>query len=465
MRESIHFLYTNDFHSYFEQWPRVAHYLKSVRKRKQQLGEACYLIDIGDHADRVHPITEATLGKANVELLNDLAYDVVTIGNNEGITLGRDGFYHLYDEAEFHVVCSNIMPINFIKPEWLLEHHTIITDSGLSIGFIGLTAAFNAFYNLLGWYVKDPIEVIKGSIETIRKKHDIVILLSHLGLDIDEEIARKFPEIDLIIGGHTHHLLKTGKLVNDTLLTAAGKNCFYVGEVTLVWDHVENKLIRRTASCVDVSNADKDKQTIIRLNELEESANDTLNEVVTNLSETYPNDWFIETKPMQALTEALRVWTDADCAMLNAGILLDNLEKGPITKGDIHRICPHPMNPCVVEITGQELLEVVRAARSSYIENYPLNGFGFRGKLIGHFSFAGLTIAKDLTQEQDPYIQYIFLKGEPLNPTQTYRLATADTFTFGQLFPPIRMAKNKQYYVPEFMRDLLQSLLKGDVLE
>lgn len=464
MNESIHLLYTNDFHSYFPQWPKVAHYVKKMRATKKQLGEACYLIDIGDHADRVHPITEATMGKANVELLNGLDYDVVTIGNNEGITLGRDDFYHLYDDAEFPVVVSNLMPLNMVEPDWLLKSHTIQTDSGLSIGFIGLTAAFNAFYHLLGWHVNEPLQVIEKLIAPIKETHDVVILLSHLGLDTDEIIARHFPEIDLIIGGHTHHLLKTGKLVNETLLTAAGKNCFYIGQITLVWNHMKNQLVRRTASTVDLSRQAEDRQTIAQLKRWENVAETKLDEVVTTISQSYPIDWFQETKPMQALTEAMRSWTDTDCAMLNGGILLDDLQEGPITKGDIHRICPHPINPCVVELTGQELLEVVRSARSSYMEQYPLVGFGFRGKVIGRFTFAGLTIGNMLTQEKDLYIQHLFINNEPLDATKIYRLATADTFTFGQLFPPIRTAKNKQYFVPEFLRDLLQSVLKSDIL-
>ena len=50
--------------------------------------------------------------------------------------------------------------------------------------------------------------------------------------------------------------------------------------------------------------------------------------------------------------------TGADCAMFNAGIFLDGLKKGNISKYDIHRILPHPINLCVVEITGRQLKEV-----------------------------------------------------------------------------------------------------------
>ncbi|MFP3472365.1 hypothetical protein R0J90_20130, partial [Micrococcus sp. SIMBA_144] len=64
-------------------------------------GESVYVFDIGDHVDRWHPLSEATLGLGNVELLNEAGYDAVTIGNNEGITLDYDDLNNLYKEAEF----------------------------------------------------------------------------------------------------------------------------------------------------------------------------------------------------------------------------------------------------------------------------------------------------------------------------------------------------------------------------
>ena len=87
MQEHIFFYYTNDFHSYFEQWPKVADFLKGKQRIHTQLEQDYYIVDIGDHIDRVHPIAEASLGKENITLLNALRYDAVTLGNNEGITL------------------------------------------------------------------------------------------------------------------------------------------------------------------------------------------------------------------------------------------------------------------------------------------------------------------------------------------------------------------------------------------
>src|SRR5690625_498137 len=87
MIENINLYYTNDLHSYFDHWSRVATFIKDKKEMCQSKNDSYFLFDIGDHIDRVHPITEATMGKANVELMNELDYDLVTLGNNEGVSL------------------------------------------------------------------------------------------------------------------------------------------------------------------------------------------------------------------------------------------------------------------------------------------------------------------------------------------------------------------------------------------
>src|SRR5699024_9564950 len=105
MQEKLYFYYTNDLHSYFIHWTHSVIFLKDKRARRELSKESHWTFDIGDHLDRVHPIAEAFMGKANIELLNEADYDVVTLGNNEGITLAHDDLFHLYDHADFNVVC------------------------------------------------------------------------------------------------------------------------------------------------------------------------------------------------------------------------------------------------------------------------------------------------------------------------------------------------------------------------
>jgi len=459
MQEHIFFYYTNDFHSHFEQWPKVANYLKNKQQTHESLQQDYYIVDVGDHVDRVDPIAEASLGKANIDLLNELNYDAVTLGNNEGVTLPYDALYHLYDEAQFDVLCANLHPIHDESPQWLQSNTTFTTKEGTTIAVIGLTAAFYTFYNRLGWHIENPYTYLEKELGSIRSSHDIVILLSHLGLYEDERIAEQFPEIDCIIGGHTHHLLKSGEYVQNTLITSAGKFSLHVGEVMFTWDTIAKKLIKHSAATVQISKIKNDQATEIYLKEIKQKAIATMEQSVITLNRKFEVDWFKQTDLIQLLTSGLRKWTKADCAMLNAGVLLNSWLGGTITDYQIHRICPHPINPCVIELTGDELLEVVRGAHVEELIHFPLKGFGFRGEVLGVFVFAGLDIYATILEDGHTFIQAVYMNGEPIERQKIYTLATADTFTFGDLFPAIRRAKNKEFFMPEFLRDVLKQTL------
>ncbi|MCT2535918.1 bifunctional metallophosphatase/5'-nucleotidase [Aquibacillus koreensis] len=460
MEEKIFFYYTSDIHSHFENWTKVIQFLNQKKIQRQRENQDYFILDNGDHVDRVHIIAEALLGKANVQLLNHANYDVATLGNNEGITLDYNDLFHLYDEANFKVVCANLQSNNKHNPEWLEATHQLTTKSGVTIGIIGLTAPFNAFYNLLGWHVASPFETLDKHIKQLADESDIVILLSHLGINEDEEIARRYPEVDVIVGGHTHHLFRTGEYINKTLLSAAGKHGKYVGEVILTWNHQREMLVKKEAYTTNIDHLEKDQVTIDHIEKFTQTSNALLERSIITLTEPLEVDWFKETTIIRHLVETLKDWTKADCALLNAGVILDRLEAGPVSYGDIHRICPHPINPCVVELKGNELLEVVRGSYTKALMELELKGFGFRGKVIGRMVFAGLEVELVEKEKEDIHVKSVMMNGEPLQKDKLYKVATPDMFTFGKLLPEISRAKSKQFFMPELLRDLLVETLK-----
>ena len=77
-------------------------------------------------------------------------------------------------------------------------------------------------------------------------------------------------------------------------------------------------------------------------------------------------------------------------------------------------------------------------------------GLGFRGKVMGKMIYSGIDIEKRTHSFQ------FFINGEPLDLNKIYTVAIPDMFTFGQFFPSIYRAKNKQFFLPEFMRHLLE---------
>ncbi len=145
--------------------------------------------------------------------------------------------------------------------------------------------------------------------------------------------------------------------------------------------------------------------------------------------------------------------------MLNAGILMDHFPTGNITYRDVHRICPHPINPCVVTLTGDELQEVVRVSLTENFMNFQLKGFGFRGKVIGRMVFDNLEVRTAYHENGQEYVREILFKDEPLEANREYTVVTADTFTFGRLLPEVAKSEQKKLFLPEFIREILVDTL------
>lgn len=455
MLENINFYYTNDLHSYFEHWSRVATFMKMKRLESEERDESYWVVDIGDHIDRVHPITEATMGKANVGLLNDLNYDFATIGNNEGLTLAHNDLYHLYNDATFDVIVSNLQCTKSENPRWLSTHQIVESKGGVRIGILGLTVPYNPYYNLLGWHIEPVFETLEKEILKIRKRTDVIVLLSHLGIYEDERIAKQFTDIDVIIGGHTHHLLRTGEEVGNTLLTAAGKQCAHVGEVTITFNHETKTVVDKRAETTEVESLHRDLRTEQRIGELQEQADVILAKKIIDAKEPIKVNWFQETELMKQFTQQLQQWTGADGAFLNAGMLLDEFPTGEITYRDVHRNCPHPINPCVVTLTGEALHEVAEMTLSKSFMELKLRGFGFRGEILGRMIFSGFDVQTYVDDLGNEIVEHVLFQGRPVEHDETYRLVTADTFTFGRLLPPVAQAEEKQLFLPEFLREIL----------
>ncbi|MGM0753665.1 MAG: bifunctional metallophosphatase/5'-nucleotidase [Bacillota bacterium] len=449
MRETIHIYHTNDLHSHFEHWSRIRDFLKMRKQWHIDEGEPVYLFDIGDHVDRWHPLSEATLGKGNIEFLNEVGFDAVTIGNNEGITLDYEDLNSLYDKADFHVIVGNLFDQSAQHPDWVKPYHIFQTDSEMKIGVIGLTAYFKPFYKTLGWNITSPMDELQKLVQELHPQVDMIILLSHLGIRDDEVIAEQFPEIDVILGAHTHHVLHQGKEIKGTMLGAAGKFGHYVGHMMIEVDITNKNIVGKKAQLYEqheLPSVEKEKQESLGWYQAGE---ELLRKEVSCLTKPLHVDWFNPSLLPNVLCDALSEWCQADCAFLNSGLLIHGLDEGPVTKQDLHRILPHPINPCLIKVKGAELKEIIKQTFNEEWPHLQVKGLGFRGKVMGRFVYTNI-------QVED---HEILIDHNPIDSEKVYKLALPDMFTFGHFFPDLQRLE-KKYFMPEFLRDVLEWKLK-----
>ncbi|PLT27484.1 bifunctional metallophosphatase/5'-nucleotidase [Peribacillus deserti] len=447
MNETVHIYHINDLHSHFDSWPRIKQFLAKRKKSHTEAGEEMIIVDVGDHIDRSHPFTEGTYGKGNVTLLNEVGCQYAAIGNNEGITLPHDKLDELYAEADFKILAANIFNRNGDRPSWALPSVIHETKNGIKIGFLGVTAYYQKYYELLGWKITDPFQVLENEMSIIKKEADVIVLLSHLGLYDDERIAEDFPDVDVILGSHTHHVLHEGKEIHNTLLCGAGKFGYYVGHVEVSGTGREMTKKARVYETHDLEPAGGEA---LFAENLYAAGKKALSSVVTHLPVELSAQWFEPSDLPRLLCEGLTEWCKADCSFLNSGLILDKLPEGAVTKFDIHRICPHPINPCLVELEGNELKEILLQSKSQDWPELQIKGLGFRGRIMGIMVYDQIKFNGHVIE----------INGRPLDKDKTYKLAIPDMFTFGRFFPHLQRLEEKHYFMPEFLRDILEQKVR-----
>src|SRR5699024_8368134 len=117
--------------------------------------------------------------------------------------------------------------------------------------------------------------------------------------------------------------------------------------------------IHKEAYTTNITHLKKDAQTERTLYKLRERADKRLDQPFIYSKTPLSVKWFASTPLMQAFTDTLKEWTKADCAMLNAGLLMESFSARIITYCYINSIRPYTFYSCVVSLMGDELLEVI----------------------------------------------------------------------------------------------------------
>ena len=184
---------------------RRATFLDQFRKEHKNV----LLFDCGDISQGT-PYYNMFRGEVEVKLMNEMGYDAMTIGNHE-FDFDLDNMALLFKMAKFPVVCSNYnLDATVLKD--LVKPYVILKRFGLKIGVFGLGAKPEGLIQAnkcVGAVYEDPIEVSNKVAALLKEKGcDLVVCLSHLGIQMDRELVAKTRNIDVILGGHSHTFMK-----------------------------------------------------------------------------------------------------------------------------------------------------------------------------------------------------------------------------------------------------------------
>ena len=266
--EELYFciLHTNDIHSELIPHPsavdgrperenhaigglaRLATAVDAIRENKRREGEPLLLFDAGDFLGGA-PFAWLALGghAAELTIMQEMRYDAVTIGNHEydygadvlAQYLLRAGYPQAHQKTL--VLASNTeAPSDHTLAARGLYRDTGIFElgNGLNVGVFGLMGrkAILAMGETGDMRFLDQHQTTRRIVGELREQGvDVIVALSHCGLDEDRELARRAVGIDIIIGSHCHTTLSEPILLNGTIIVQTGRFGEYLGQLELAY--------------------------------------------------------------------------------------------------------------------------------------------------------------------------------------------------------------------------------------
>ena len=403
--EKIIILHTNDVHCQIDQKKNKDEIVTNIgyagvlayKKEMENLHgiNNVTLVDAGDTIQG-GPIGTLSKGEYIVDIMNYVGYDIACPGNHE-FDYGMENFLKLSTEtSKANYICCNFRDL---EGNTILSPYTLIKYGDLTIAYLGINTpeSFTKsspiyFQDENGNYIYDFAQGEKGQTlyktvqkyvdEAIKEGANYVVAIGHLGDEGASEywssksLIKNTYGIDIFIDGHSHEVyseILKNKKGKNVLLAQTGTKLQNLGKITI---NTKNKKI--TSEFISNYKA-QDEDAVNYIEGIKNKFSDVLQEVVAKSSVTLTtldptthkrairNS---ETNLGDFCADAYRAMVGADIAFANGGGIRADIEEGNITYEEIINVHPFGNEICMIETTGQDILDALEIGACEYpIEN------------------------------------------------------------------------------------------------
>ncbi len=383
-------------------------------------------------------------GLADLAFMNYIGYDAMAVGNHE-FDKGPAPLARFARLAQFPVLASNLDLTGEPELAQVIRRHTVLDVGGQKIGVIGLLTNDTSNISSPGDNVKflDQDASVRKSIDELGAQGvNKIVVLSHIGYAEDVALAKRIPEIDVVVGGHSHTLLGNaveglqppggpyptvveGDNGRRALVVQAGDWGQVVGLLEVTFDDQGRVRSWNGAPVVVDKNVVEDPVAAAMAQAFKKPIEAKANEVVGHTETGLPRDNGPQGEnPMgNVIADAMFAATQkagAVLAVMNAGGVRAHIDPGPITYGHAITVQPFGNTLTILDLSGAEL----KAVFEHGLANAP------------EYSGAFLHVSKNVRVEYDPKrpagdrIVKLTISDKVLDPTATYRICT-NNFTAG----------------------------------
>jgi 2',3'-cyclic-nucleotide 2'-phosphodiesterase (5'-nucleotidase family) len=424
-------LHINDTHSRVEEGAyagmglaRIATYVEEFRKSENNV----LLLDGGD---TFHGQTFSTLleGESIVMIMNEMKFDAMAPGNHD-FNYGVERLHEIDESTNFPILAANVKE----QGENSFLANKIFEMDGIKVGVFGLATPETAYKthpdNVKGVEFENPVEVAKEQVNELKDQVDIIVAITHIGLDeasqfTSKKLAEEVDGIDVIVDAHSHTPLKKGMVVNGTLIAQTGEYAKNLGIIT-IHIPVEGEIEKSAAliSKEDSMDIPENKAILDIISEIKADIDKVTSVVVAQSDKNLNGEReFVrtgETNLANLITASMIEETGADVAITNGGGIRSSIRVGDVTKGDIITVLPFGNYVVTKKVKGQDILDAIEHGLSAYPE--PEGSFPQIG---------GMTVVFDSAKPAGDRVVEIKIGDEILDLNKDYILATNDFMAAG----------------------------------
>lgn len=363
--ETVRILSTNDMHSAIEKMPQLAAIVDSLRA----IDPFLLVFSAGDNRtgnpynDLYEPVSYPM-----ISLMNLIGFDASGLGNHE-YDSGVTGLAKVISLSNFPYLAANIT----CPPETGIQvaPYQVFDVKGIKVGVLGITQVGTLGIpdtspdNVKGLSFQLPEEVIP-QYKWLTEQCDVNVLLTHVGFEVDVELAKQFPYYDLIISSHTHTQLEGGELHSGVLIT---QNGYQLPRVTLTTLEVEGgKVVSKKAENIFLDKFSRRGEAAEALLKHFKSSPELERVVAQSLTDIKGY------QPLGVMMcDAWKEECDCDIAFENyGGVRYDFFPAGPITVKDILNLDPFLNSPVVMTLSGKELHDMLIACYNADRNRFPI---------------------------------------------------------------------------------------------
>jgi 2',3'-cyclic-nucleotide 2'-phosphodiesterase (5'-nucleotidase family) len=461
-RVAITILHVNDTHGHIlpgivktvdPEWPvgGAAWLAQMIEDERAKNPKGTLLLSGGDMFQGT-PVSNVFRGAPVTEIMNALAFDAMAIGNHE-FDWGMDTLWRLRTAARTPWLAANIVDgqgkaLPGVKP-WIITER-----KGIRIAVIGITTPETVWTtnprNVAGLAFREPWDVLPAIIREVRSQGaQLVVVLSHCGLDADRKMAGEVAGIDVIVGGHSHTAVVDPVVVGKTVIVQAGCYGQYLGVLELSVDpesgRIEHFTDRKELKVVYSGPKDSFDPAIAGIvASYDDRIRDRFAAVIGSTEVDLKRYSRGESNLGNLIADAMRDTAKADIALMNSGGIRTDIPRGAVTLEQLYTLLPFDNVLVSMDLTGRQLLQILEESA--------------RG-LHGILQISGLRVTADLTRPTGQRIVGVEIGGRPLAAEKMYRVVTNDFLAAGgDEFTGFREGNNVAY--GDDIRDVAAAYLK-----